>query len=213
MDAVLRVSRGGHLVLVAPVSQMYARSLALLSKVLAEHLAEHPQHSSVLLGRVVLTIEDALQSNHEAHQAWTSLYAAGHSVPVEVDVLGLTSDSSGGEHVGVGGAGGCGAWPGGGGGGGGNGSDTPGAGGNGADGALALLLFDKEGGIVDVDVFVTAGSSDWVCQAGIDSAKAILIGGGGGGGSGVSYDSRSAALYRVRSPYAVQYVFPTGTEI
>lgn len=205
MAYFLRVSQGGHLVFMASISELYARSLALLSMVLSKHLEEEPSHAPVLLGRVVLTVEDALQTNNLAHKAWTDLYATGHSVPVELEIIGLKTYAETGLGSGVGGAGGEGAWPGGGGGGGGNGEEAGGAGGGGGGGALALLVFDEEGNIFDVEVFVTEGSSNWVCQAGMHKVKAILIGGGGGGGNGGQGAYLDAKQYSFRSPY---FVYP-----
>lgn len=201
MPYSIQVFRDGQEILSAPISELYARTLALLCMVIPHHLVDSPQDAPILLGRMVVTVEDALQTSPAAHKLWIDLYDLGHTIPVEVQIHGLSLDGADARDVNGGGCGGAGAWPGGGGGGGGNGKEIGGVGGAGADGAAAIFQLDKQGNVIDIEALVLPGSSDWVCQAGVDRVKVILIGGGGGGGSGGKTLQLDASRYRYRSPY------------
>lgn len=182
MRCSLRVSQCGQVLFTTPVTELYARILTLFSLTVPTKLAERPQDAEMLLGRIVLTIEDALQETSTFHKAWTDLYAAGHLNPVEVEIIVKNEDGTACPPLGLyGGNGGSGAWPGGGGGGGGRGANGNGSGGNGAGGALALFEYSNVGEMIDVQPFVSPGEFGWVCPHGTASIDVVAIGGGGGG--------------------------------
>jgi hypothetical protein len=179
----LKVSRDGDLIFVAPITEMYAKIIALLGWAIPRRLSTFPQDAPILMGRMILTIEDAIQET-ELHSIWIALCAECGVAPIDVEVLGLSA--SAGKcfaHLDVGGGGGDGGWPAGGGGGGGGGLTVGGPGGSGAGGALVIFQRSSFGALVDVDVLVTPGEFNWVCPMGVEYVDTILIAGGGAGGS------------------------------
>ena len=186
MTHTLRVSRASHLIFESSISELYAKIIALLGWAVALHTAEVPADAPVLMGRIMLTIEDSLQENAAWHAAWMDLCAKRGATPIEVEVTGLSARPGGNAaDAEVGGGGGTGAWPGGGGGGGGAGPCGGPPGGNGADGALVIFEYSSDRRIIDVEAFVTPGASQWICPKGVELIDVIAIGGGGGGGSSV----------------------------
>lgn len=174
MTHTLRVSRASHLIFESSISELYAKIIALLGWAVALHTAEVPADAPVLMGRIMLTIEDSLQENAAWHAAWMDLCAKRGATPIEVEVTGLSARPGGNAADaevggGGGGAGPCGGPP----------------GGNGADGALVIFEYSSDRRIIDVEAFVTPGASQWICPKGVELIDVIAIGGGGGGGSSV----------------------------
>lgn len=183
MTYLITVTHRGTPLLSCPVSTIYGRTLVLFGLTFPQHLRERPQDAQVALGKLVRTIEDALQENPEAHRRWMTLCASQSQEPAVVYVVSdskrfttAPSDLHGGD-------GGDAAWPAGGGGGGGSGP-LGSTGGNGADGAAMLFEYDIDGKLIDIEAFVLPGTFNWTPPLDVTSVKTILFGGGGGGGGG-----------------------------
>ncbi|MFN4120464.1 hypothetical protein [Acidovorax sp.] len=181
MAYFIEVSRKGARLIYSPISKIYGRTLVLFGLTFPRHLQERPQDAQVAMGRLLRTIEDALQENLEAHSRWLELCTTPHEEAVLVDVISSSERVATTASALHGGAGGDGSWPAGGGGGGGNGL-LGSSGGNGADGAAVFFQYDAEGQLIDVDAFVLPGTSTWTPPPRVASIKIIACGGGGGGG-------------------------------
>jgi hypothetical protein len=186
MTYLLSVVHRGEALFSCPVSTIYGRTLVLFGLTFPGHLQVRPQDAQVVLGKLVRTIEDALQESPEAHSRWMALCASRHQEPAVVSVVSdservktAPSDLHGGD-------GGDGAWPAGGGGGGGSGP-LGSNGGNGADGAAILFEYDSDGNLIDIETFVLPGSFDWTVPPGVASIETGLFAGGGGGGGGAAH--------------------------
>jgi hypothetical protein len=181
MTYLLTVTHRGAPLLSCPVSTVYGRTLVLFALTFPRHLQERPQDAQVVLGKLVRTIEDALQENLEAHSRWMTLCAAQNQEPAVVNVLSDSERVKTARSDLYGGDGGDAAWPAGGGGGGGSGP-LGSSGGNGADGAAMLFEYGSDGNLIDIEAFVLPGTFNWTPPQGVASVKTILFGGGGGGG-------------------------------
>jgi hypothetical protein len=184
----LRVSRDGIEAFGAEISELYAKSIALLGLAIRLQLSRRPADGPVLIGRLMMTIEDALQGCLTLHSDWLAMCLDPTIECLQVEVLGLSGEIAGHQvtPVGVGGPGGRAAWPGGGGGGGGAGQEEGGHGGDGGAGAVVLFQYSQDYRAIDVEVLVSPGSFEWVCQKDVKYVEPILIGGGGGGGAGAA---------------------------
>lgn len=182
MTYMLRVEHKESLLFSCPIDTIYGRTLTLLALMLPNHLQERPQDAEVAIGRLVRTIEDALQENLEAHQRWMTLCASQSQEPAVVDIVASPENTKTSARFLCGGEGGDGGWPAGGGGGGGSGL-LGSNGGRGADGALLLFQYDLEENLVDIDALVLPDTGKWMRPRHVVSVKAMLFGGGGGGGS------------------------------
>ena len=181
----LRVARAGTIVLEVAVSKMYARSIALVVLVGAEHCAERPTHATAFHSVLARLIEASLQDTPQAHRAWTTLLTSSDREPVDVQLIDLGgANGAAAQTATMGGAGGGGAWPAGGGGGGGAGLVEAADGGDGANGAIAILHFDPNDDLVDIEAFVTPGSFQYPRPAHTTKIKVCVWGAGGGGGGG-----------------------------
>jgi len=174
--SVIRFSRDNSFV-EAPLSPLHARVIALLSRLGAEHCSDAPDDAPVVRARLAQVIEGALQRTPTAHRAWQRLCERPDR-PIDIEIT-LSAKEGISETTG-GGGGGVGAFPGGGGGGGGGG----GPGGAGGDGAMVLFLLAADDRLVDVEAFVTPGTSSWTCPEGVVRVKLVGCGGGGGGAGG-----------------------------
>jgi hypothetical protein len=169
----------------ADVPEVNARRVALLAWAVPSHTSQHPQHATALATILAAEVRTALRST-EFLEPWDHAClasAAGLSdIRVSVDLHAPDGPPSPNATSGAGG--GAGGWPGGGGGGGGGGLSASGAGGSGQDGALIVFQWSDEPDLIDVQMFVTAGTDTWHKRPWAKLIRVIAIGGGGGGGSG-----------------------------
>lgn len=179
----LRILQGGTVIIDTSVSELHARSIALLAWQGGIHCSAYPGDWPVVMGRIALTIEAALQDDIAAHTAWLRLCETCESL-LQVELHGSGSFTPEADGSFSGGAGGDACWFGGGGGGGGDGIRIGGPGGDGAAGGLVIFMFAEDGALIDVDVYVMPGSSQWIMPAGVHRLKLFAMGGGGGGAGG-----------------------------
>src|SRR5688572_10447548 len=184
MTFFLHVERDGTTVLRAKITEIYAKSIALLAWEMPRHLALFPQHHVPLTARLAQLIEAALQVTPIAHRSWLNAVNSELSDLLEVTLEGLGPPAATSGFAGAGGVGGAAGWPGGGGGGGGAGQHRGGDGGPGADGAGLIFEWSNDHSVVDAEVFVTPGQYQWFRPPNFDRFAFNLIGGGGGGGRG-----------------------------
>jgi hypothetical protein len=173
--SLLRIVRDETAICVE-VSLLHARVIGLLATWGFDHCKKQPEHTPIVLARLVQSIEAALQETPYAHAAWCRL--CQEMTPIRVFVSDL--DGRDGNSTPPGGDGGGGAWPGGGGGGGGGGAG--GTGGSGGAGALLKFLLSADGKLVDVDALVMPGTITWTVPR--DVVKLLIYGCGGAGGGG-----------------------------
>ena len=181
----LRVSHRGTVLIDTQISQLHARTIALIAWTGGEHVRQFPIHAPVVIARLILTIEASLQEAPSAHRVWCSLVESSGDDSIDVDVRGVSGRPGSAGHQG-GGGGGSAAWPSGGGGGGGAGAglERGGPGGDGADGAIVIFQVAADEGLLDVDAIVTPGSGTWHRRADTRYLKVIAFGAGGGGAAG-----------------------------
>lgn len=135
------------------------------------------------MGRIAETVEASLQCRPSAHRKWTDLYSNhAPTLAVQLDVSEAGEPTAADAHSG--GIGGNGRLFGAGGGGGGPGLLVGGAGGFGADGAAMVFQVASDWSLIDIETFVSPGSSTHDVRPDAYALKVILIGGGGGGGLG-----------------------------
>jgi hypothetical protein len=173
--------------------------IALLGFVVPAHIAEFPEDAPVLMARLALTIEDALQEHRQSHALWMDISSKSDDSPIEIALDIEPNSGFAAAKPTAGGGGGVGAWPGGGGGGGGEGLTFFGPGGEGAGGAIAVLHFSNQGKVLDIDMFVTPGLFNWVCPHGVDHIKVFAVGGGGGGSPSSSVEDVTHLCNGIRS--------------
>lgn len=185
MTFLLTVTQNGAPLISCPINKVYGRTLVLFGLMFPGHLQERPQDAQGVVGKLVRTIEDALQENLEAHSYWMALCDARPREPVVIDVVKEFERVEAPGHL-RGGDGGEAAWPAGGGGGGGSGPIGS-TGGNGAEGAVMLFEYGSDDHLIDIEAFVLPGNFDWVRPLGVAYVKAILFGAGGGGSGGAAW--------------------------
>ncbi|WP_156670015.1 hypothetical protein [Mycobacterium sp. E3305] len=164
------------------ISKMYARIIALLALAGGTHCRDHPEHLPFIMGTIARTIEAALQHNISSHCAWLDL-CENYEQPFQIDLATITPHVESNDPF-RGGRGGSGGWFGAGGGGGGFGLLNGGEGGPGADGAVFIFQIAEDNSPVDVDVFVTPGTSEAAIRPDAHTLEIVCVGGGGGGAAG-----------------------------
>lgn len=178
----LRVSRCGIIEIDEAISKMHAQIIALLAIAGGTHCREHPEHLPFIMGTIARTIEAALQHDISSHCTWLDL-CEKYEQPIQVDLAVIAPHSESPDPF-RGGVGGSGGWFGAGGGGGGFGLLDGGAGGPGADGAVFIFQIAEDNSPVDVDAFVTPGTSEMAIRPDAHTFEIVCVGGGGGAAGG-----------------------------
>lgn len=181
----LRVSHRGDVVISTDISELHAKTIAMLVTVGINYYGGlRPQYVPYLLQVVVRTIEAALQHDASIHSTWLNL-CENYEETIQVDVEASKSLlHSGPVDPFSGGLGGAGGWFGAGGGGGGFGLLEGGLGGPGAPGAGFIMQVAEDDSVLDVVALVVAQTAQVPIWPDTERIEAACVGGGGSGGPG-----------------------------